>query len=335
MLQPIGAINPRGASLRAVRGAVRSEAHRRAFLCALALVLGLPGAAARAQAPSAAPPAAGPESAQKPSEAPDAGGPGIGDLLVAPTRLIFEGRTRAAELTLINIGRQTATYRISFIHMQMLEGGDLREIEKPEPGAPFADDLIRYSPRQVTLEPNVAQTIRLQVRKPENLADGEYRSHLLFRAVPPEQAIPANVVENDPGKRATGLSIRLTPIYGVSIPVIVRQGQASARLALTDLRVVRPARATDPLALEMKLVRTGNTSLYGNLRVTWVPASGREHVVANVNGIAIYTPNGERTVQVALQAPPGVVLAGGRLRVSFSRAEQNAERMASAETSLP
>src|ERR1700737_1174027 len=112
MLQPIGAIDPRGASLRAVRGAVQSEAHLRAFLCALALVLGGPGAAARA--PSAPTPAAAPESAQKPSEAPDAGGPGIGDLLVAPTRLIFEGRTRAAELTLINIGRQTATYRISF-----------------------------------------------------------------------------------------------------------------------------------------------------------------------------------------------------------------------------
>jgi hypothetical protein len=85
----------------------------------------------------------------------------------------------------------------------------------------------------------------------------------------------------------------------------------------------------------MKMVRTGNTSIYGNLRVTWIPASGREQVVANVNGIAIYTPNAERTVQVALQAPPGVVLAGGRLRVSFSKAEQSAERLASAETSLP
>ena len=315
--------------MRALEKALGSGAHLRAFLCALALVLVL-APAARAQTPSAPTPVAGPESA-----APDAGGPGIGDLLVAPTRLIFEGRTRAAELTLINIGRQTATYRISFIHMQMLEGGDLREIEKPQAGAPFADDLIRYSPRQVTLDPNVAQTIRLQVRKPENLADGEYRSHLLFRAVPPEQAIPANVVENDPGKKATGLSIRLTPIYGVSIPVIVRQGQASARLALTDLKVVRPSRASDPLALEMKMVRTGNTSVYGNLQVMWVPASGREQVVANVNGIAIYTPNAERTVQVALQAPPGMVLAGGRLRVSFSRAEQNAERLASAETSLP
>src|SRR5712692_2236612 len=197
--------------------------------------------------------------------------PAVGDLLVAPTRVVFEGRARSAELTLLNIGKVAATYRISFTHFRMLENGDLKEIEPPETESDFADDLIRYSPRQVTLEPNVSQTIRLQVRKPEKLADGEYRSHLLFRAVPQEGAIPANVVEPEE-KKTTGYSIRLTPIYGVSIPVIVRQGQTSAKISLTDLSVRPPEKAGDPSMLELKMRREGNQSVYGNLRAVFIPS---------------------------------------------------------------
>jgi hypothetical protein len=123
--------------------------------------------------------------------------------------------------------------------------------------------LVRYSPRQVTLEPNVSQTIRLQVRKPENLTEGEYRSHLLFRAVPPEGAIPGNVVEAD-DKKPTGYSIRLTPIYGVSIPVIVRHGQASLRVGLSDLSVEPSEKANEPPILKLNIRREGNQSVYGN-----------------------------------------------------------------------
>lgn len=268
------------------------------------------------------------------SPAPPPSLPGIGDLLVAPTRVIFEGRTRAAELTLVNIGKQAATYRISFTHFRMLENGDLKEIEQPTEGDAVADNLIRYSPRQVTLEPNVSQTIRLQLRKPEKLADGEYRSHLLFRAVPPEGAIPGNVVEGEE-KKAAGYSIRLTPIYGVSIPVIVRQGQTSVKASLTDLSVQAPEKAGGPSILQFRIRREGNQSVYGNLQVTFVSSSGREQVVGTLNGLAVYTPIPDRIVRIALQPPPGVALERGRLRVSFAKSEQKGDLLAEAETALP
>lgn len=282
------------------------------------------------QTPAAPAPPSKPADASTPAPA-DL--PGIGDLLVAPTRIVFEGRTRAAELTLLNIGKQTATYRISFTHLRMGETGDLKEIEKAEPGDQFADDLVRYSPRQVTLDPNVAQTIRLQVRKPEGLADGEYRSHLLFRAVPPESSQPETSVESQ--EKKTGYSVRLTPIYGVSIPVIVRSGKTSVKASLSELAMHAPEKPGDPASLEMKIRREGNESVYGNLRVLFLPSSGKEQVVAVLNGVAVYTPNAERIVRIALQPPPGVALAKGRLRVSYARAEQNGEVLAAAETALP
>jgi hypothetical protein len=296
--------------------------HARRAPIALAAAL-LFNAALLAQVPTPANPAAAPP-----------GLPGIGDLLVAPTRVVFEGRARTGELTLLNIGKQVATSRISFTHFRMLENGDLKEIEQPAESDAVADNLIRYSPRQVTLEPNVSQTIRLQLRKPEKLADGEYRSHLLFRAVPPEGAIPGNVVESE-GKKVEGYSIRLTPIYGVSIPVIVRQGQTSVKATLTDLSVQPPAKAGDPPILQVKIRREGNQSIYGNLQVTFIPSSGKEQVVGTLNGLAVYTPIPDRIVRITLQPPPGVALEHGRLRVSYARAEQKGDLLAEAETALP
>lgn len=305
------------------------------LLAALAGVLG--SAALLAQAPA---PVTGPSAAPRPLfQNPDAAAPlpavpGIGDLLVAPTRIVFEGRTRSAELTLVNRGSQAATYRISFTHLRMLANGDLKEVEQPEPGEVFADELIRYSPRQVTLEPNLSQTVRLQVRKPESLPDGEYRSHLLFRAVPPAGAAPGNIVDGDE-KNTVGYSVLLTPIFGVSIPVIVRQGKTSARVSLTDLTVKPAETAGGPAILELTIRRDGNQSVYGNVRVAFISSTGQQHVLGIFNGLAVYTPNPDRLVRVPLQPPPGVVLGHGRLRVRYTRAEQNGDVLAEAETSLP
>jgi len=274
-------------------------------------------------------PAAAPTSA---AGAVDRGG-GIGDLLVAPTRVVLEGRDRSAEVSLINIGAQAATYRISFVHMAMTDSGDLKEVEKPS-GTITAEDLVRYSPRQITLEPNVAQVVRMQLRKPAGLPDGEYRAHMLFRAVPREDAVPQRSVE-EPRETTPSFSIKLTPIYGVSIPVIVRSGQTSAKAEITDVRLRRPDKEGDVPVLECRIHRNGNQSIYGNLTVAFAPAGGPSRVVGAVNGVAVYVPNPFRILQVPLQAPPGTALQRGRLVVAFSKAQQNGERLADATLDLP
>ena len=264
---------------------------------------------------------------------PPAGG-GAGDLLVAPTRVVFEGRTRAAEITLVNIGREPATYRVSLYHLRMLESGEMKEIEAPDEGAPWSDDLVRYAPRQVTLAPNVSQVVRLQLRLPASLPDGEFRSHLLFRAVPREDAMPERSIEKPAGDNAKGFSVRLTPIYGVSIPLIIRHGPTAATAALRNVSF-QPARGGEPAFAACELARAGNPSVYGNLTVTFVPPTGAPRVVGMMNGVAVYTPLARRMLRIPLQLPPGLALSAGRLEVVFSRPEQNGERLASATLPLP
>ncbi|MRR23773.1 molecular chaperone, partial [bacterium] len=112
-----------------------------------------------------------------------------GNLLITPRRVVFEGNKRSMDLNLANIGTDTATYAISLIEIRMTEAGGFESITEPDEGQRFASPYLRFFPRTVTLGPNEAQTVKLQVVKSGTLEPGEYRSHLYFRAVPKEKPL--------------------------------------------------------------------------------------------------------------------------------------------------
>ncbi len=239
---------------------------------------------------------------------------GAGDLLVAPTRVVFEGRTRSAQLALVNSGSATATYRIVVINLRMDEKGELKKVTEPLSGEKFANKFFRYSPRRIVLKPGASQAIRLVVRKRPNMAEGEYRSHLLFTAVPPSSA--GESIEKAPeGER--GISIRLVPIYGISIPVIIRHGKTNADVTLSDLELL-PAGGDRKLPkARFRIDRTGNASSFGDITATFKPDGGPEHVVGQVSRLAVYVPGSSRIVEMPLRVPDGVNLARGKLHVAY------------------
>ena len=81
----------------------------------------------------------------------------------------------------------------------MSPDGKLEDVDAPNAEEQAAQEMILYAPRRVTLPPNQPQAIRISARAPEGLADGEYRVHLLFRAVPP----PRPVAAPQKGRRAS------------------------------------------------------------------------------------------------------------------------------------
>src|SRR5215204_5327912 len=109
---------------------------------------------------------------------------GIGDLLVAPTRIVLDGR-KGTEIILNNIGEEPATYRVSVEFRRMTEEGGLEDVAEPSAADKLAQDMIVYAPRKVVLAPREPQAIRIAARVPQGVPDGEYRVHLLFRAIPP------------------------------------------------------------------------------------------------------------------------------------------------------
>jgi hypothetical protein len=249
--------------------------------------------------------------------------------MVLPTRVVFSDKQRSAELTLINTGKKAATYRISFIHLRMDEVGSLGPVTTQIPGEQFADDLVRFSPRQIVLEPRVSQTVRLQLRKPADLAHGEYRSHLQFRAIDNESS---SVDDPEP---ATGLDIRLKPVYGVSIAVVVRNGELESSTTVSDIQL-QPATDKSLPKLQAKFNRVGNASVYGDVEVSFSPKSGKSQVIGNLNGVAVYTPNPDRLVLVPLQLPDGLVLEKGQISIVYKqKTDDGGATLASGTLELP
>ena len=258
--------------------------------------------------------------------------PAMADLMVYPTRIVFEKNQRAAQLELINSGQETATYRISIVNRRMSEIGEFSPADTPLAGESFAADLLRYSPRQVVLAPGVGQTIRVSLRKPADLPEGEYRSHLQFDRVP--EAGGATSIDAA-GIKPGEVGVQLKALVGVSIPLIVRHGETTAGVALTGLQLLKSSAGQPPL-LAAVLNRSGNRSVYGDLGATFTPRGGPPQEVGKAGGVAVYTPNALRRVKLELQPPPGLALAGGTLRLSFrERPEAGGKLLAEAAIELP
>jgi len=211
----------------------------------------------------------------------------------------------------------------------MLEDGGFETITEPDPGQLFADRFIRFFPRSVTLGPNEAQVIKVQLTRPNELASGEYRSHFYFRAVPKARPLGEEVVPTD----STAISVRLTPIFGITIPVIVRRGESNAKVTLSELSL---SMQNDTLpGISMVFNRTGNMSVFGDITVDHISTQGKITRVGIVNGVAVYTPNPKRRFQFVLNRVPGVDHKTGTLRVIYNASSDvNPVRLAEAELAL-
>lgn len=252
-----------------------------------------------------------------------------GNLLITPRRVVFEGSKRSMDLNLANTGEDTATYAISIVQIRMKDDGGFETITEPDPGQRFADSYIRFFPRSVTLGPKEAQVVKVQLTKTNELISGEYRSHIYFRAIPKQKPLG----EEDKIKDTTTISVRLIPIFGITIPVIIRVGESTTKVTLSEL-ALQTVNDTIP-RLSLAFNRSGNMSVYGDLAVDYISLQGKITRVGIANGVAVYTPNIIRRFQFNLDKVPGVNLKAGTLRVIYSApSDVKAVRYAEAELAL-
>jgi hypothetical protein len=251
-----------------------------------------------------------------------------GNLLITPRRAVFDGSQRTIDINLANTGQDTSTYAISIVQIRMTDDGGFETITEPDPGQRFADSYIRYFPRSVTLAPNEAQVVKVQLVRRNDLTDGEYRSHFYFRAVPKARPLGEKEVVKD----STTISVRLTPIFGITIPVIIRVGTSTAKASLSDLAFEMNNNIP---GLSLVFNRSGNMSVYGDLTVDYIGTDGKITRVGVANGVAVYTPNTTRKFRLNLNNMPGVDFSAGTLRVLYSApSDVKPERYAEAELTL-
>lgn len=250
-----------------------------------------------------------------------------GDLLVYPTRLIFEGtQERVKILNFRNQGQDSATYKLSYIENRMTEEGKLEIIEAPDEGQLFASPFLRFYPRSITLAPGETQTVKIQLSRTNNLEKGEYRSHLYIRAEEKVQPLE----KKDSLEKTDRISIQLKPIYGISIPNIIRIGDTRVAAELKEMAVIHE---TNTPVLSMKVIRDGNQSLNGILEVAYVSPTGLKTPVGK-KAVVIYTPITLQNINMELEKPKGIEFNSGKLNITFTDSEGAKNVLASESLNL-
>jgi hypothetical protein len=245
-------------------------------------------------------------------------------------RIVFDGPKKSQEISLANVGKDTATYSVSVLNIRMTENGSFEEITVPDSGQNFAGEYLRFFPRKVTLAPNESQVVKVQVVKTNLLTPGEYRSHIYFRAVPDEKTVADKpktekpVADKSIDKSAdtaskstdTGaISIALKPIYGITIPIIIRVGDNNADVTLTDVAFNM---ADQSPKLSFSFNRLGNMSVYGDIKVDYVVPGGKPTPVKFIKGVGVYTPNKTRHINIDLDKDEKVDYHKGKLMVTYT-----------------
>jgi hypothetical protein len=154
--------------------------------------------------------------------------------------------------------------------------------------------------------------VKIQVIRSNEMTPGEYRSHFYFRSVPEVKPLG----EEETSRDTTSISVRLIPIFGITIPAIIRSGETNASVTLSDLSFEMVNDTLPKISLVFN--RNGNMSVYGDISVDHISTQGKITRVGIANGVAVYTPNAKRRFQFNLNKLPGVDFRTGTLRVIYS-----------------
>lgn len=217
------------------------------------------------------------------------------DLMVYPVRVIMDDKHRSAQVDIINNGQRQASIKITLVRQRMTELGEFKEVTgEPLPGELFSDEVVRFSPRQVTLLPGGSQTIRMMFKTKPELPEGEYRAHLTFEKMPAgSESIPEK-----PGVIVPGVvSTKLVANIGVSIPVIVRHGtNLTAKVSIDPATIKIETTKGNHQEVVYNIDRTGTRSVYGDAVIF-----NGDSKVAIGNGFAIYATNPTRKIRMPIK----------------------------------
>lgn len=260
---------------------------------------------------------------------------------ISPRRVIFTPNERTAAVYVFNQGTAPVLVDVSLVDNVMMPDGEIVAVETgarrdtPEFAAASerlrsAKDLVLATPSRLSIPPGEGRTVRLRASMPDEGTAREWRTHLTVATVPSRTTglTAERAAELEPGE----LSFLVETTFGISIPLIVRNGapEAVPRFGTMALGEASAADAANGVAavLTVPVGRTGEKSLYGNLEVR--AGTGRNaELLGLARGIGVYAEQDERLVRIPLTRKPA---AGEALTVRFSDEEGGTEKLLLTDT---
>jgi P pilus assembly chaperone PapD len=209
----------------------------------------------------------------------------VADLLVVPTRLTFEPRERTEQVTLINTGTETRTYKLEWLQQKQTEGIGYSilsssGVEQFNIASPY----IRFSPRRVRLAPGESQMVKLLLRRKADMEGSEYRSHLKFTALPPERGNKAADTTTP-----SGMSIQLDVLTSYTIPVVISNSSTEFDLTFSHIKFSKINNKNYAGSLEFTIEKQVARGAYGDMTLFFRADGNDTYVpVGYLNGVNMF-----------------------------------------------
>lgn len=181
-------------------------------------------------------------------------------LVVAPINMVFTPRQTIQTFTVSNRSAATITYRLSLADEVMNFDGSLSP--QAEGFAYSAKKMIRFSPDEITLAPNEHQIVRIMIRRPADLAPGDYHSHVMFE----EQVPKADTKALQDAEAESKLKTEVKTLLTLGVPVIIQHGTIEQKLEMVGLvGFAKKNEEGNFTPFEVKFKRSGNATGIGYL----------------------------------------------------------------------
>lgn len=231
-------------------------------------------------------------------------------IMIYPKFVDFGQTARVQEMTLVNPSpEETVTYRVRFKYARQNPDGTYTDVEQP--GFTTAKDLVRFSPRSITLAPGKSQRVKLLRRIPADTPPGEYTGYIVFTQIPDEKPL-----QKASSSAAPGVRIELTAIPSFSIPVVLTQGTPAPDTAEISFLGIHSSSSGQKEA-RVRLTRKGSVkppesrTIRGDIGV-WV--NGRLAGVLKGK----YLLAGNPYVDAAVPLDPAVAAPGTAVKILFT-----------------
>ena len=246
-------------------------------------------------------------------------------LFVAPTRVIVKDGQKTQVVSATNKSERIRKYKLSLIDQVMTENGTTEAVDT----FPYsAKRMIRFIPREITLQPGQRQLIRLLVRRPNTLEDGDYHTHLLFD----EEVVTQETTDTDEANN-NQFQIDMNTTFGLAVPVIIQQGNIDATLLLTGANL--SIHEQGGVEVLLNLARTGNSEATGHLTVTTQNDNGETEKIATDRKVRIYREVDDVTLTHRL-TKTFEELAGKTIQISLKTGpSQDSTDLGSVELQIP
>ncbi|WP_413612836.1 hypothetical protein [Bdellovibrio sp. HCB-110] len=207
---------------------------------------------------------------------------------VFPTHLTLTEEAPSSYLNLRNSSSENQSYKIELMFFKMQKDGSM----KREPNAPnLLTDVIKFSPKTISLAPNEKQVVRVMATSFDSLTDGEYYIHIHF--------LPSvNKSEDKESEVKKSSSFSLTAKIAVAVPIVVRKGTGTLTGEVKNFKATYDKQKD--LNVNLSLTNNSKFFLYGDLDLIAVTDKG-EVALDKVIGLSSYLPERTFTKKISAQ----------------------------------